>query len=59
VLADGMPLLWAANFLGTPLKAKISGSDLFPELCGISAKKGYKLFFKGGELAQHQDAQKF
>lgn len=48
VVADGMPLLWAAKFLGAPLKAKISGSDLFPELCRISAEKGYRLFFLGG-----------
>ncbi|MDD5165863.1 MAG: WecB/TagA/CpsF family glycosyltransferase [Candidatus Omnitrophica bacterium] len=48
VLPDGMPLLWAAKFLGTPLKEKISGSDLFPRLCAIAADKGYKLFFLGG-----------
>lgn len=48
VLADGMPLLWAARFLGTPLKEKISGSDLFPELCALSARKGYGVFFLGG-----------
>jgi len=48
VLADGMPLLWAAKFLGTPLREKISGSDIFPELCKIAAGKGYKLFFMGG-----------
>ena len=48
VLADGMPLLWAAKFLGTPLKEKISGSDLFPKLCAVAAERGYKVFFLGG-----------
>ena len=48
VLADGVPLLWAAKFLGTPLKEKISGSDLFPKLCAIAEKKEYRLFFLGG-----------
>lgn len=48
VLADGMPLLWAARFLGTPLKERISGSDLFPKLCKLAAEKGYRLFFLGG-----------
>ncbi|MEA3305973.1 MAG: WecB/TagA/CpsF family glycosyltransferase [Candidatus Omnitrophota bacterium] len=48
VLADGMPLLWAARFLGTPLKEKISGSDLFLRLCALAAEKKYKLFFLGG-----------
>ena len=48
VLADGVPLLWAASFLGTPLKEKISGSDLFPKLCEAAAQKGWRLFFMGG-----------
>ena len=37
VLADGMPLLWASRILGCPLKAKVSGSDLVPELCRLAA----------------------
>ena len=48
VLADGMPLLWTARLFGTPLKAKVSGSDLFPRLCHLAAEQGYKLFFLGG-----------
>jgi N-acetylglucosaminyldiphosphoundecaprenol N-acetyl-beta-D-mannosaminyltransferase len=48
VLADGMPLIWASKFLGTPLKEKISGSDLFPLLCETASRKGYSLFFLGG-----------
>ncbi len=47
VLPDGMPLLWAARFLGTPFKAKVSGSDLFIELCARAAKKGHKVYFMG------------
>lgn len=48
VLADGVPLLWAAKFLGTPLREKISGSDLFPKLCEVAAQKGWRVFFLGG-----------
>lgn len=47
VVADGVPIIWASKFLGMPLKEKISGSDLFPELCKVSAEKGYRLFFLG------------
>jgi N-acetylglucosaminyldiphosphoundecaprenol N-acetyl-beta-D-mannosaminyltransferase len=47
VLPDGMPLIWAGMFLGTPFKAKVSGSDLFVKLCSISAEKGYKIFLLG------------
>jgi N-acetylglucosaminyldiphosphoundecaprenol N-acetyl-beta-D-mannosaminyltransferase len=48
VLPDGQPLIWAARFLGTPFKAKISGSDLFPKLCEASAGNDLRVFFLGG-----------
>ena len=47
ILADGKPLIWIAKWYGTPIKEKISGSDLFPLLCDMAAKKGYKMFFLG------------
>ena len=47
ILTDGKPLLWIAKWHGTPIKEKISGSDLFPLLCKMAAKKGYKMFFFG------------
>lgn len=47
ILTDGKPLLWIAKWYGTPIKEKISGSDLFPKLCEMSAKKGYRMFFLG------------
>ncbi len=47
-LADGVPLLWAAKFLGTPLKEKISGSDLVPLVCKLANDQGYRIFFLGG-----------
>jgi N-acetylglucosaminyldiphosphoundecaprenol N-acetyl-beta-D-mannosaminyltransferase len=47
VLADGMPLIWASRLLKKPLKEKVSGSDLFPQLCAFSVQKSYKVFFLG------------
>ena len=47
ILTDGKPLIWIARWYGTPIKEKISGSDLFPKLCQLAAKKGYKMFFLG------------
>lgn len=49
ILTDGKPLLWIAKWYGTPIKEKISGSDLFPLLCDMAAKKGYKMFFLGAK----------
>jgi len=48
VLADGMPLLWAARLLGRPLKEKVSGSDLFGALCERAARDGLRVFLLGG-----------
>lgn len=47
ILTDGKPLQWIANWYGTPIKEKISGSDLFPFLCELATQKGYKMFFLG------------
>lgn len=49
ILADGMPVLWAARLLGTPLRAKLSGSDLVYWLSEHAAKKGYPVYLFGGE----------
>lgn len=47
VLTDGQPLIWISKWLGTPIKEKISGSDLFPRVCQLAAKKGYRMYFLG------------
>lgn len=47
ILTDGKPLLWIAKWYGTPIKEKVSGSDLFPRLCEMAARKGYNMFFLG------------
>lgn len=47
VLTDGQPLIWISKWLGTPIKEKISGSDLFPRVCQLAAEKGYRMYFLG------------
>lgn len=49
VLVDGQPLIWVSKMHKTPVKAKISGSDLVPELCKVAAEKGYSIFIIGGK----------
>lgn len=49
VLADGKPLLWISRWLRSPIKEKLSGSDLFPRICQLAAEKGYKIFLLGAE----------
>jgi len=71
-LADGKPIVWLsqlASGLGRPpLKARVTGSDLFWELARASEATGVRLFFLGGApcaaglardavLARHPGAQ--
>jgi len=57
-LCDGIPLLWAAKWLGMSLKEKISGSDLFPGLCRVAYKEGYRIFFLGGKIGAVSESRK-
>lgn len=47
ILTDGKPLVWISKWYGSPIREKISGSDLFPRLCALAAEKGYTMFFLG------------
>jgi N-acetylglucosaminyldiphosphoundecaprenol N-acetyl-beta-D-mannosaminyltransferase len=47
-VVDGMPLMWAARLLGTPLPQKISGSDWFEPLLAACARAGHGVYFIGG-----------
>jgi N-acetylglucosaminyldiphosphoundecaprenol N-acetyl-beta-D-mannosaminyltransferase len=48
VVPDGVSMLWAASFLGTPLKGRVNGTDLFERLCDIAEQEQFKVFFLGG-----------
>jgi N-acetylglucosaminyldiphosphoundecaprenol N-acetyl-beta-D-mannosaminyltransferase len=48
VVADGMPVVWAASLLGTPVKGRVTGADLMPRLCEVAAERGLKVFLLGG-----------
>ncbi|MDX9786763.1 MAG: WecB/TagA/CpsF family glycosyltransferase [Desulfobacterales bacterium] len=47
--ADGMPIVWAARLLGTPLSSRVAGVDLFQALIRVCDQKKYKPFFFGAE----------
>jgi N-acetylglucosaminyldiphosphoundecaprenol N-acetyl-beta-D-mannosaminyltransferase len=46
-LPDGFGLLWAARFLGHPLKERVTGVDTVQRIAGLAAHKGYRLFLLG------------
>lgn len=55
-VADGMPLIWASKFLGTPLKERITGADLLPRLCQKAAQQGLSVYFLGAAPGVAQKA---
>ena len=48
VLADGMPIVWAARLKGRRLPGRVTGADLLPALCERAARDGHRVFFLGG-----------
>jgi N-acetylglucosaminyldiphosphoundecaprenol N-acetyl-beta-D-mannosaminyltransferase len=59
-ICDSTILMYASQFLGTPIQEKISGSDLLPEFCAYHRNNpSMKLFLLGGmgevaEMAQRK-----
>ena len=47
ILTDGKPLIWISKWYKTPIKQKISGSDLFPKVCELAANKNYTMYLLG------------
>jgi exopolysaccharide biosynthesis WecB/TagA/CpsF family protein len=47
-VADGMPLVWAAKLLGTPVPGRITGADLIWSLSEAAAFYRYPVYLLGG-----------
>ena len=47
VTPDGMPVVWIGRMLGFKNIRRVYGPELMQNICDISAKKGYKLYFYG------------
>ena len=56
VVPDGMPILWSARLMGTPLKERVCGIDLVPRLAELSARRGYSIYFLGASEKSSQRA---
>jgi N-acetylglucosaminyldiphosphoundecaprenol N-acetyl-beta-D-mannosaminyltransferase len=48
IIADGMPVVWASRLQGTPLPARVPGSDLIYSLTAEAARVGASVFLLGG-----------
>lgn len=47
VICDGVPVKWAAGFLGTPIVERITGLDLLPDLIHLADQKSFSVFLLG------------
>jgi len=53
---DGVGLLWAAQYQGTPLPERVTGSDGVPIIATRAAEKGWRLFLLGAAPGVAQKA---
>jgi N-acetylglucosaminyldiphosphoundecaprenol N-acetyl-beta-D-mannosaminyltransferase len=56
VVADGMPLLWAARLQGTPLPERVAGSNLIWSLSRAAGSQKKRVFFLGGDPGTAESA---
>ena len=54
--ADGMPVVWLARLMGTPISERVTGADLVPRLLEEAALRGKSVYFLGGEEATTRKA---
>ncbi|OGK09608.1 MAG: hypothetical protein A2W80_07175 [Candidatus Riflebacteria bacterium GWC2_50_8] len=56
VVPDGAGVVWAADFLGTPLPGRVPGVALVSQICEAAGKYGWKIFFLGGKAGIAEQA---
>jgi N-acetylglucosaminyldiphosphoundecaprenol N-acetyl-beta-D-mannosaminyltransferase len=56
IVADGMPLLWAARWSGQRLPQRVAGSDLIFQLSERAARRGHRLYLLGGRPGVAEEA---
>ncbi|MBE0428317.1 MAG: WecB/TagA/CpsF family glycosyltransferase [Thermoleophilia bacterium] len=48
-VADGAGIVWATRLEEKPLRDRVTGTDLLPEICRLAAHRGHGVFFLGGK----------
>jgi N-acetylglucosaminyldiphosphoundecaprenol N-acetyl-beta-D-mannosaminyltransferase len=52
LVADGVPLVWASKVQGTPVPARITGTDMLWAVTAVAARQRLNLFIAGGRQDQ-------
>ena len=47
IVADGVPIVWSASLLGTPIRGRVSGTELVWKCAEVSAETGCKVALIG------------
>jgi N-acetylglucosaminyldiphosphoundecaprenol N-acetyl-beta-D-mannosaminyltransferase len=58
VVADGMPIVWTSRLFGIPLRERVTGADMVPELVRLSGRKGYTIFLLGATAEVVEKAER-
>jgi N-acetylglucosaminyldiphosphoundecaprenol N-acetyl-beta-D-mannosaminyltransferase len=58
VVADGMPVIWAARLLGQPLPERVTGKHLLPRLLERAAACGWRVFLLGAAPDVNAEAER-
>lgn len=45
---DGVSIVWASRFLGTPLPERVNGTNLMLSTCALAASMGFRVYLLGG-----------
>ncbi|MDK2785305.1 MAG: N-acetylglucosaminyldiphosphoundecaprenol N-acetyl-beta-D-mannosaminyltransferase [Bacillota bacterium] len=53
---DGIGVVWASRFLGTPVPERVPGIELLEAVLGLAARQGYRVFFLGGRPGVAEEA---
>jgi N-acetylglucosaminyldiphosphoundecaprenol N-acetyl-beta-D-mannosaminyltransferase len=57
-LPDGVGVVWASRLLGQrhPLRERVAGSDLVPQIAALAEERGYRLFLLGAAVGVAEEA---
>ncbi len=56
IVPDGIGVVWASRWLEKCDVSRVPGADLMQEICALSAKKGYRVFFFGSSEETNRGA---
>ena len=58
VLCDGVPVKWASEFLGDPIKERITGLDVLPRIFPFALQHDFSIFLLGASPGVAETLQK-